>query len=382
MLGVAVAWQVYSITHRAIDLGYVGLVQFVPAFGLSLPAGSVADRFDRARILALSNVAQALCACALLLLARTAPTSVASIYIVLLFVGVARAFEAPAGQALVPGLVPRDEFPGAVSWTSTVWQLSTIVGPSLGGLLYGPTDGAARAYAAGAWSLAAASALAFTIRARTVPGERPEGAWSSVLGGIRFVRRQPVILEAISLDLFAVLLGGATALLPIYASDVLHVGPQGLGLLRSAPALGAAAMAIALGRRPLEKRAGPVLLASVAIFGAATVVFGVSRSFGLSLGALLVVGASDMVSVVVRSTVVQLRTPHEMRGRVSAVNMMCILASSNLGELESGATAAWLGPVTAVVAGGLGTLAVVAVYALRRGGLRSVDRLDPLRAGP
>jgi MFS family permease len=380
MLSVAVGWQIYAITHRAIDLGYVGLVQFVPAFAFSLPAGHVADRADRAKILALSHLALAACVGALLALSARGVASVAPIYVVLFFVGVARAFDGPAGQALVPGLVPEASFANAVTWTSTAWQVSTIVGPALGGLLYGAGGSATCVYAACAALLAAAALFAFAIHSRPVMAavdrDAEKTTWSTVLAGLHFVRTRPVILESVSLDLFAVLLGGATALLPIFASDILHVGPAGLGALRSAPAVGATAMAIALAYRPLERRAGPTLLACVALFGAATVVFGLSRNFGLSLVALAVLGASDMVSVVVRSTVVQLRTPHEMRGRVSAVSMMFISTSSDLGELESGLTAAWMGAVPAVVVGGLGTLAVVALYAFVFGSLRHVDRLD------
>jgi MFS family permease len=376
MLGVAVGWQVYSMTHRAIDLGYVGLVQFLPALVFSLPAGNVADRFDRGRVFALCNLALAACALALLAIAARGAGSVTPLFLVLFFVGVARAFEAPAGQALVPGLVPPEHFPNAVAWTSTVWQVSTIVGPALGGILYGVAMGAPWVYAACAASLTGASVFALAIRRRSSSEGKEGMGWSAVLAGLRFVRTRPVILESVSLDLFAVLLGGATALLPLYASDILHVGPWGLGVLRSAPAVGAAAMAVALAYRPLTRRAGPIMLACVGIFGVATVVFGLSRSFGLSLAALVVLGASDMVSVVVRSTVVQLRTPHEMRGRVSAVSMLFVATSSDLGELESGVTAAWLGAVPAVVLGGLGTLAVVAIYAFWLGSLRTVDRLD------
>jgi MFS family permease len=374
MLSVAVGWQVYAITHRPLDLGYVGLAQFLPAFGFSLPAGHVADRFDRARVVAACNLGLAACALALFALASRA--SVAPIYGVLFFVGAARAFVGPAGQALVPGLVPPEQFPSAVTWSSTVWQVSTIVGPSLGGVLYGATHGATGVYAVCAAVLGAAALFAFAIPRRPTSGEPHSASLGTVLEGFRYVRAHRVILASISLDLFAVLLGGATALLPIYASDVLHVGPWGLGVLRSAPALGAAAMAVLLSYRPLVRRSGPRMLACVAVFGFATIVFGLSRSFALSLAALATLGASDMVSVVVRSTLVQLRTPHDMRGRVSAVNMMFITGSSELGELESGVTAALWGAVPAVVVGGLGTLAVVAIYTLRFPELRAIDRLD------
>ena len=376
MLGVADAWQVYAIGHRAIDLGYVGLAQFVPAFALSLPGGAVADRFDRAKIVAICNLVQALAAAALLAIAVRAAGRVGPVIVVLVLAGAAQAFEGPAGQALVSGLVPAEDLPNAVAWTSTVWQGSTIVGPALGGLLYGAAQRATWVYGACAGVLLVASGFALMIRAPPVAPAGASLSWAEVLAGVRFVRARPVLRESILLDLFAVLLGGATALLPLYASDILHVGAQGLGVLRSAPAVGAAVMALALAHRPLARRAGPILLASVATFGAATIAFGLSQRFALSLAALVVLGASDMVSVVVRSTVVALRTPHAMRGRVSAVSMMCIVASSHLGELESGVTASWFGAVPAIVLGGVGTLVVVAVYAFVFKTLRAVDRLD------
>jgi MFS family permease len=375
MLGVAVGWQVYSVTHRTLDLGYVGLAGFVPAFVFSPLAGHLADRVDRARIVAACNLALAACALALFAIAWRG-MGVAPIYAVLFCAGVAHSFSGPAGQALVPGIVPPEHFPNAVTWGATFWQVSSIVGPALGGILYGACGGAAWVYATCAALLALASLLSLAIRPRPVQVAAEDVSWRSILAGLRYVRAHRVILGSVSLDLFAVLLGGATALLPVYASDILHVGPWGLGVLRSAPAVGATATAMALAYWPLTRRAGPTMLACVAIFGVATIVFGLSRSFGLSAAALLVLGASDMVSVVVRSTVVQLRTPHAMRGRVSAVNMMFIVSSSELGEFESGLTAAWLGAVPAVVLGGVGTLAVVAIYALLFSELRRVDRLD------
>jgi MFS family permease len=376
MTSVAVGWQVYAITHRPLDLGYVGLVQFVPAFGFSLLAGNLADRFDRARIVVVCNLALAGASLALFAASSCDVAALLPIYAVLFLVGAAHAFSAPAGQSLVPGLVPTEHFPNAVTWGSTVWQIATIVGPSLGGLLYGAAHGARWVYAASGGLFALASLLAFAIRTRPFAATAETVSWETVLAGFRYVRAHRVILGSVSLDLFAVLLGGATALLPVYASDILHVGPRGLGVLRSAPALGAAATAIALAYRPLTRRAGPIMLACVALFGAATIVFGLSRSFALSLASLAVLGASDMISVVVRSTVVQLQTPNEMRGRVSAVNMMFIVSSSELGELESGVTAAWLGTIPAVVLGGLGTLAVVGIYLFLFPELRAVDRLD------
>ena len=356
MTSVAVGWQIYALTHRALSLGYVGLVQFAPVLVLTLPGGNVADRFDRGRIVAVCNVTLALCILALCALAIV-HAGTAPIYAVLFFVGVARAFLAPAAQATVPGLVPPEHLANAVTWTSTTWQVSTIAGPALGGVLYGLAGGPLWVYAIAAALMALAAVAAFAMRPHPpLRVERQEGELARVAEGLRFVWTRPVILESISLDLFAVLLGGATALLPIFASDILHVGPFGLGLLRSAPAAGAALTAVGLAYRPLTRRAGPILLVCVALFGVATIVFGLSRHFGLSLAALVVLGATDMVSVVIRSTVVQLRTPHEMRGRVSAVNMVFISSSNDLGELESGLTAAWLGAVPAVIVGGVGTL--------------------------
>jgi MFS family permease len=376
IMSVAVAWQVYAVTHRAIDLGYVGLAQFIPAFGFSTAAGQLADRIDRGRILATCNLILAACALALLAITSQKTHTVLPIYVVLFFVGVARSFSGPAGQSLLPSLVPYEHFPNAVAWGSTVWQVSTIVGPSLGGFLYaaGPTW----VYGVCAALLALASTLVFVIPKHPIvrEGEKEGLSWDTILAGFRYVKAHRVILGSVSLDLFAVLLGGATALLPIYASDYLHVGAMGLGVLRSAPAVGAAAMAIALAYRPLARRAGVTMLTSVAVFGVATVVFGLSRSFALSLVALAILGASDMVSVMVRSTVVQLRTPPAMRGRVSAVNTMFIVASNELGEFESGLTAAWFGPVAAVVIGGVGSLAVVALYAWFFPELRRIDRLS------
>jgi MFS family permease len=376
MMSVAVAWQVYAITHRAIDLGYVGLAQFVPAFAFSTVAGQLADRIDRGRIAATCNLILAACALALVFLVLQPTHPVFPIYVVLFFVGVARSFAGPASQSFLPSLVPTEHFPNAVAWGSTVWQVSTIVGPSVGGMLYGV--GASWVYGISAALLTMAAAFIFGIRARPMlrKSDKEAVSWETILAGFRYVKRHRVILGSVSLDLFAVLLGGATALLPVYASDYLHVGPIGLGVLRSAPAVGAAVMAIVLAYRPLVHRAGLTMLGSVATFGVATIIFGVSRSFLVSLLALAILGASDMVSVMVRSTVVQLRTPHDMRGRVSAVNSMFIVASNELGEFESGLTAAWLGPVAAVVVGGVGSILVVAMYALFFPELRAIDRLD------
>ena len=375
MQSVAIAWQVYAITHRAIDLGYVGLAEFFPTFGLALFAGAVADRFDRRRIVIVTNLVVAACASALLAMTLTGRGGVLGIYAVIVAFGVARAFSAPAGSALSPNLVPKEDFPNAVAWASSFWQVATIIGPAVGGVLYG-AGGATAVYATTAALCVVASGLVGVVRVREGSVEKKAASWETFVAGVRYVRKNRILLGSISLDLFAVLFGGASALLPVYASDVLHVGPLGLGLLRSAPAIGAAVTAVAVAYFPLKRRAGVTMFWCVAIFGLATVVFGLSTSFLLSLMALVVTGASDMISVVVRQTLVQLKTPNEMRGRVSAVNMMFIVSSNELGEFESGITAAWFGAVPAVVLGGIGSILVVVAYALGFPELRKVNRLD------
>jgi MFS family permease len=379
MQSVAVGWQIYELTHRPLDLGYVGLAQFAPAFGLSLVTGHAADRFDRRRILVGCNAAVAVCALLLMLLSRAPGAGVLPIYGVLVLLGIARAFSGPAGAALMPSLVPPEHFSSAVAWSSSIWQVATIVGPALGGALYGLAQHATAVYGCTAALLAIAAVLVATLHPRAVEIEKKGTSWETLLAGIRYVWKERVILASVSLDLFAVLLGGAVALLPVFASDILHVGPWGLGILRSGPAVGAAVMAIGMAYRPLRKRSGATMLSCVALFALATIAFGLSRNVILSFLALVVVGASDMVSVVVRQTLVQLNTPPQMRGRVSAVNMMFVVASNELGEFESGITAAWLGVVPAVVIGGVGSLLVVGLYALFFPELRRIDRLDAPR---
>jgi MFS family permease len=388
MQSVAVGWQVYAITGRPMDLAWVGLAQFFPALLLSLVTGHVADRVERRRILMACHAAMALLSIALLVLARSGELArsggahLLPIYAVLVGVGVARAFQGPANQAILPSLVPVAHFANAVTWSSFSWQATMVVGPTLGGVLYAAGGGAGMVYAASAGCSVGALAL-LAAMSRIVPASRPEPVTrKSLLAGVRYVRGNQIVLGAISLDLFAVLLGGATALLPVYARDILHLGPWALGTLRSAPAVGAAVTGIALAARPIERRAGAKMLACVALFGVATVVFGLSRSFALSLVALTLVGASDMVSVVVRSSLVQLATPDAMRGRVSAVNMVFIGASNELGEFESGLTAQWLGAVPSVVLGGVGTLVVVAIWAVRFPRLGRVDRLRDAAVDP
>jgi len=359
MLMVAVAWHMYDITSSAWDLGLVGLFQFVPALLMTLPAGHLADRLHRGRIFAACMLAQA--AVALLLVAANSGDFATRELILALSVvlGVARAFQMPAQQALTPLLVPQDLLQTAIALSSSGMQVAIICGPALGGLLY--VMGSTVVYASSAALLLFAGGLTLLVRYRH-RASNLAASWDSVLAGVAFVWRRKALLGATSLDLFAVLLGGATALLPIYARDILHTGPLGLGLLRAAPAVGALAMSLLLMRFPLRRRVGRRLLLAVAVFGLATVLFGLSTHFGLSLFALALTGAADNISVVTRLTLVQLETPDEMRGRVSAVNSIFIGASNQLGEFESGATAALWGPVGSVLAGGLGTVLVAALW--------------------
>jgi MFS family permease len=378
---VAIGWQVYELTSSALALGYVGLAQFLPFVSLCLLGGHVADRFDRRKVLALCHGVMLLCSLSLLALTVAAVRDVRPVYAVLVLFGMARAFSAPAHSAMTPQLVPAAELSSAVAVSSTTWQVATIAGPALGGLLYA-WGGPVLAYAGSAVLMTTTLLNLLTLRVHTGGGQARELTWRSLLAGVRFVRRQRLLLGSITLDLFAVLLGGAVALLPVFARDVLHTGPWGLGLLRSAPAAGAALVAVWLAYHPLRRRAGRMMFGAVALFGVATIVFGLSRSLPLSLVALAVLGASDMVSVVVRHTLELVATPDAMRGRVGAVNMMCVGASNELGEFESGLAAAAVGAVPAVVLGGVGTLVVVALWAWGFPELRRVDSLeaDALRA--
>ncbi|WP_437958798.1 MFS transporter [Sorangium sp. So ce119] len=380
MQSVAVGFQVYDLTRDPLALGYVGLAQFLPIAGLSLAAGHTADRFDRRGILAICYLTSSLAALALFLLARSPTPDLPAIYAVLVLLGTVRAFQGPAGASLLPALVPAAHFQNAATWQSTLWQVGAIGGPSLGGLLYGVWRAPAPVYLAASLALAAACASLLAVQARTGRMEKRPPSLSTALAGLRYVYRKKILLASISLDFVAVFLGGAVALLPIYATDVLRVGPQGFGLLRAAPAAGAGLMAVLLAFRPIRRRAGRKMLFCVGLFGLATVVFGLSHSFPLSLIALTVIGATDMVSVVVRMTLEQLATPPEMRGRVSAVNMVFVGASNELGELESGTLARLVGTVPTVVIGGLGTMAVVLLWGWLFPELREVDRLEDTRA--
>ena len=372
MLMVAVAWHMYDITSSAWDLGLVGLFQFVPALVMTLPAGHVADRLHRGRIFAACMGAQALIAVLLMAATQGGFASRELILGISVVLGVARAFQMPAQQALTPLLVPQALLQRAIALSSSGMQAAIICGPALGGVLY--TTGPMTVYATCAVLLLVAAALTLVVRYPHRPSTLA-ATWGTVLAGFSFVWRHKVLLGATSLDLFAVLLGGATALLPIYARDILHTGPVGLGLLRAAPAAGALVMSLVLIRWPLHRKVGHRLLAAVAVFGLATVVFGVSTDFGLSMVALVVTGAADSISVVTRMTLVQLETPDEMRGRVSAVNSIFIGASNQLGEFESGATAALMGPVGSVVLGGVGTLLVAALWLRLFPALARRDRL-------
>ena len=378
MVSVAVGWQVYAITHRPLDLGLVGLAQFLPGVVLFLLAGHTADRVPRQRILATCCAGFAACSLALLALTLHGIAAIWPIYAVLLASGAVRAFNGPASQAFVPLLVPVEHFPNAVAWSGSVFMSAVIVGPMIGGPLYGFFGNPVAVYAGAAAATLAALILIACLRMPAVSRPPATASLESVFGGLRYIRLTPLVLGAISLDLFAVLLGGAAAMLPVYARDILKLGATGLGLLRGAPGVGALATAVALAHWPLRRRAGYSMLACVAVFGASTIVFGLSRSVPLSLAALAMAGASDMVSVNVRQTMVQLATPDDMRGRVSAVNVLFVGASNELGQFESGIAAHCFGVVPSVVLGGIGTLVIVAAWAWRFPALRRVDRLGSL----
>jgi MFS family permease len=380
MQSVAVGWQVYEITREPFDLGLVGLVQFLPMFVLFLVAGHMADVIDRRKLLTICYAGFAVCSALLLVSTLLAPSSVHPIYAVLILVGVVRAFSGPVSRALLPQLVTDDDLPNAVAWNGTFFQAATILGPAIGGVVYALFRGASAVYVVSIITGIVATISTWKIRTRAVkPKQRERVSLRSVLAGLRYIGDQKLLLGAISLDLFAVLLGGAVALLPVYAREILHTGPWGLGVLRSAPAVGAVVMATVLAYRPLRKRAGATMLWCVGAFGVFTMIFGLSRSMALSFLALLFVGAADMVSVVVRATLVQLATPDSMRGRVNAVELIFVGASNELGQFESGITAQWLGPVPAVVLGGIGTIAVTLIWAWRFPQLRNVNQLTDVK---
>ncbi len=378
MLMVAVAWHMYDLTSSAWDLGLVGLFQFVPALLVALPAGHVVDKFHRARIFALCVFAQALVAVLLMASIKGQFASRELMLLVSVVLGVARTFQMPAQQALTPLLVPAHLLPRAVALSSGSVQVAIIAGPALGGILY--AYGADTVYLTAMSLLLVSTLLSWLVHYAHRPSAQA-ATLQHLLAGLVFVWRHKVLLGATSLDMFAVLLGGATALLPIYARDILHVGPQGLGVLRAAPAVGALLMSLALTRWPLERHVGRRLLMAVAVFGVATVFFGLSHSFWLSVLALAVTGAADNISVVVRITVMQLETPDEMRGRVAAVNGIFIGASNQLGEFESGTVAALWGPEFSVISGGVGTVLIAWLWFRWFPALARRDHLRPLTPG-
>lgn len=370
---VAVGWQIYAMTGTPLTLGLVGLFQFLPTLLLVLVSGHIVDTHDRRRILIVVltiNCAAITTLCALTAAGALTPALIFAIVVVL---GISKSFEGPATQAILPALVPAEDLPNAIAWNSSALQVATVAGPAVGGLLY--IAGPAVVYGASAVLLALAAVLAFLLRPRPVELPRRAISLSTLLGGVSFIRAKPAILGAISLDMFAVLLGGATALLPVYAHDVLHVGPWGLGLLRSAPAVGALAMAVGLARFGVRRNAGGLMLGSVAGFGLATIVFGLSTHPALSFVALFLLGAMDQISMFIRQTLIQLSTPDAMRGRVGAVSMLFVGASNQLGEFESGVVAVWLGAMPAVVLGGVGACLLAGLWATLFPTLRRLDRL-------
>lgn len=377
---VAVGWQVYDLTRDPLDLGLIGLSQFMPFVVLILPAGQIADRYDRRRIVMWCYVTETFCAILLLWFTLYGITTALPVFAAMTLLGCARAFSMPSGQALLPNLIPVEDFTRAVALNSTVFQTATVAGPALGGLLY--LAGPKVVYSV--VTILAAIAVILMMRVRSIPRPtqaREPASLQTLLSGLRFVWSKPIVLGAISLDLFAVLFGGATALLPVFARDVLHAGPIGLGVLRTAPGVGAAVCAMWLAVNPITRNVGRWMFGGVAVFGVATITFGFSTSFIVSLFALSMLGAADMVSVYVRHLLVQLETPDAIRGRVSAVSSVFIGASNELGEFESGVTAKWWGAIRAVIVGGVATMVVTGVWIRLFPTLWKMDRFPaPTRA--
>ncbi len=364
---LAVAWQVYQITHSALALGYTGLALFLPGVLLILPSGHVADRYDRRGVVLVCYSLQMICTATLLWFSWHGTHSIWPIYAVLALIGTGRSFSGPASSALVPHLVPKEHFVNAVTWGSTIFQIANIAGPAIGGILFtlplrGKISGASAVFLFTLITLVGYLTLISMLSVRPGRMEKRATSIDVVLAGFHYVWRRKILLGSISLDLFAVLLGGSVALLPIFAQDILHAGPRGLGILRAAPALGALTTSVSLAFRPIGRRAGKKMFLCVALFGLGTIAFGLSRSIPFSVLALMLVGGADMVSVVIRSSLLQLATPPEMRGRVSAVNSLFLGASNELGEFESGLTAQWWGAVRAVVIGGVGSLVVTGLW--------------------
>ena len=373
----ALAWQIYEITHDPLQLGFVGLMEFLPAALLALPAGHLADRFDRRKLILIGVGAELAAACVLLGLALTGHVVEGAILALAFSFGVARAIATPAARALMPNLMPREDFAGAVAWSSTSWQVATIAGPGLGGLLYAFDPSVA--YGGATLGFAGGAILAFLMRGRPVtPSTTQESDLSAVLAGLKLIFRNRILLGTVSLDLFAVLFSGATALIPVFAQDILHVGSDAGGLLRSAQGLGATAMALFLTQFPLQRHVGRRLFIAVGVFGLAAIAFGLSRNYWLSFAILLVLGGADMVSVFIRGTLVPLATPDELRGRVTAVESVFIGASNELGMFVAGSGGALLGPVAAVLLGGSLTLAVTASWAVLFPKVRRIDRFTEL----
>jgi MFS family permease len=374
MLAVAIGWQIYDLTRSAFYLGMVGLVQFLPMILLTLLVGHVADRYDRRLIASACEFIEGAGVFVLAVGSYSGWLNRESILVIMFLLGAVRAFEGPTMQALMPNLVTAELFPRAAAWFASATQTAVVIGPAIGGFLYifGPTS----VYFAIGLLFLAASLLVVLVQARQASPKVDRADLQSLFAGIAFIRSKPEILGSISLDLFAVLLGGATALLPIYAREILNVGPVGLGILRAAPAVGALLMSVLLARRPLRHRVGQIMFMAVTVFGIATIGFAVSTSFVLSIAMLIILGAADVISVVVRSALVQLRTPDEMRGRVSAVNSMFIGTSNQLGEFESGLTASWFGTVPSVLIGGIGTIIVAAIWMRLFPALFNADRLE------
>ncbi len=377
VIAVSVAWQVYDLTRQPLDLGILGMVQFLPMLLLVFITGSAADRFGHGKVMMISVAVEVLCAAAILLFAWLGLGSPLPIFVTLTVLAVARAFFGPASQSLVVHLVPKHDFANAIGWNSSAWQIASIVGPMAGGLLYG--IGATVAYGTSTVMLVLALVLLSRIPPTPAPAEIRKLTFASLFDGMHFIRKQPLVLGAISLDLFAVLLGGAVALLPVYARDILELGPWGLGLLRAAPGVGAVITAALLAVMPVRDNAGRILLVFVALFGVFTIGFGASHWAPLSILMLALIGAADMVSVVIRETLLQLWTPDEVRGRVNAVNMVFLGASNELGEFRAGLMAAWIGVVPAVVVGGIGAVGVAALWALFFPTLRDARYLDGRR---
>lgn len=374
IVSVSVGWQMYDETRSTLLLGMIGLVQFLPSLVLLLLTGSVADRYNRRTIMALCLVLSSACAAALLAITVSGSFAPVPVFAVLVVFGIERAFMAPAVQSLAPNLVPERDLANAIAWNSSSWQTASIVGPVAGGLLYGVS--ATMAYSVAVAFLATATILTFSIPKPSQQRSDEVRSWSTVLAGFRFISSEKVVLGAITLDLFAVLLGGAVALMPVFARDILVLGPWGLGLLRAAPGMGAILVAVLLAAYPIRHHAGLWMFAGVALFGAATVVFGISDNVWLSVAALFVMGGSDMISVYVRETLITLWTPDAVRGRVNAVNMVFVGASNELGEFRAGTMAHLFGAIPAVIVGGIGTLAVSVIWATSFPKLRKIDSLD------